>query len=38
MSLRRAELDAALRHRRRTQSSGRQRYASPVETARFRVN
>jgi hypothetical protein len=38
MSLRRAELDAALRHRRRTQGSGRQGYASRVEAARFRVN
>lgn len=38
MSLRRAELDAALRHRRRTQGGGRQRYANSVEAARFRVN
>lgn len=38
MSLRRAELDAALRHRRRTQGGARQRYATRTEAARFRVN
>lgn len=38
MRLRREELDAALRHRRRLQGSERQRYAAPADARRFRVH